>query len=474
MALTAAEAAAVDRLGKYNGDRFDPASNPTGLAGEGYKSNGPAAWNDTSLASGAVAREAAAAVNAAGSAAGSAAAASTSAANAAGAAAAAKTSETNAATSASTAAAAAKAGGNMTGALGILAGTAAAPGLYVVGDTDTGISQVGGLDTLSVIVSGGEALRAARSGSSTTVSVGGAPNAEGLLVLRPANAVNRITVSGSATGGQVYLAAQGADANVPLAIYSKGRSNLSLCTGGDVDGPTQLVVVDVAAANRAVTVQGSNGGSPRISTTAGALELSSALGSVAIAGNMTVYRSGVDATLLFSGDAGRTRSVRFASASAVRWDVGTDGTGETGGNAGSDFFVSRYTDAGALIDTPLKISRANGASTFARATRASLVTLAAVSNIFTMDCLAGNEFDTPTLGANVTFANPANPPASGTVHEFSIRTTQDQNGNRTLSFGPAWKGVGNITPNLNSGKVNLVVGKVYSDGTVLYSIAAGV
>jgi hypothetical protein len=45
----------------------------------------------------------------------------------------------------------------------------------------------------------------------------------------------------------------------------------------------------------------------------------------------------------------------------MRWamDLG-DNTPETGTNTGSDFLLSCYTDAGVLINSPLKIIRASG------------------------------------------------------------------------------------------------------------------
>ena len=50
------------------------------------------------------------------------------------------------------------------------------------------------------------------------------------------------------------------------------------------------------------------------------------------------------------------------TAGLARWllELGT-ATSETGSNAGSDFALSRYSDAGALIDVPLTVSRATGA-----------------------------------------------------------------------------------------------------------------
>jgi hypothetical protein len=49
-----------------------------------------------------------------------------------------------------------------------------------------------------------------------------------------------------------------------------------------------------------------------------------------------------------------------ASVPTPRWTVCKDATAETGANAGSNFAIARYSDAGALLGTPLSISRASG------------------------------------------------------------------------------------------------------------------
>jgi len=56
----------------------------------------------------------------------------------------------------------------------------------------------------------------------------------------------------------------------------------------------------------------------------------------------------------------------------MRWAIQIgDGTAEAGSNAGSLFAVSRYTDAGAFIDSPILISRATGQITVNAPTAAS-------------------------------------------------------------------------------------------------------
>lgn len=54
--ITPDEQAAINRLKQYNGDGYDPVTNPYGLADTGYLDNGPAAWNDTGTATDLVGR----------------------------------------------------------------------------------------------------------------------------------------------------------------------------------------------------------------------------------------------------------------------------------------------------------------------------------------------------------------------------------------------------------------------------------
>ena len=57
MALTVNEQAAVGRLELYNGSLYNESTNPRGMAWIGYQTQAPQAWNDTALATNAVARE---------------------------------------------------------------------------------------------------------------------------------------------------------------------------------------------------------------------------------------------------------------------------------------------------------------------------------------------------------------------------------------------------------------------------------
>lgn len=65
-----------------------------------------------------------------------------------------------------------------------------------------------------------------------------------------------------------------------------------------------------------------------------------------------------------NNSAGTNRGIQFQSNFSPRWDFIVDGTAESGSNAGSDFAVNRYSDAGSYIDTPMGGIRSTGQMLF--------------------------------------------------------------------------------------------------------------
>lgn len=61
-----------------------------------------------------------------------------------------------------------------------------------------------------------------------------------------------------------------------------------------------------------------------------------------------------------TGAAATSRALFFDTGLVNRWATGASGDAETGGNAGSNWSLWRYTDAGALIDAALTVNRASG------------------------------------------------------------------------------------------------------------------
>ena len=85
-------------------------------------------------------------------------------------------------------------------------------------------------------------------------------------------------------------------------------------------------------------------------------------------GNMNILVDGLNGVVqngipLINGRPPATRQLVLQSNAVPRWAVGADGTGENNNNSGSNFAVSRYSDSGSYIDTPITIDRQSGAIT---------------------------------------------------------------------------------------------------------------
>ncbi|ABP63590.1 tail fiber protein [Burkholderia phage BcepGomr] len=66
------------------------------------------------------------------------------------------------------------------------------------------------------------------------------------------------------------------------------------------------------------------------------------------------------ANLTLDSAKGQYKSIKFNAAGLQRWEIGCDAANESGNNNGTDWFLSRYNDAGAFIDVPFRIYRASG------------------------------------------------------------------------------------------------------------------
>lgn len=133
------------------------------------------------------------------------------------------------------------------------AGSVAKPGL-AVGQDNSGVAAPSG-QSLALSANGAEMLRITQGGS---VTLGAGPGAHGFEVLAPANATNRLFVSGAASGGVPGLFSAGGDSNIGLLLVSKGNQPITAQTGGG----TQLQVLHQANAVNAVQLFGAPTGAP--------------------------------------------------------------------------------------------------------------------------------------------------------------------------------------------------------------------
>jgi hypothetical protein len=64
--------------------------------------------------------------------------------------------------------------------------------------------------------------------------------------------------------------------------------------------------------------------------------------------------------LLLDGDAAQNKIITYRTAGVQRFGLYTNNTAESGSNAGSDFAIRAYSDAGTLLSTPIFIKRSTG------------------------------------------------------------------------------------------------------------------
>jgi hypothetical protein len=91
------------------------------------------------------------------------------------------------------------------------------------------------------------------------------------------------------------------------------------------------------------------------------------------------------------------KSVSFRSDNSSRFNIEVSGT-ESGSNAGMDLFIRRYSDAGALIDTPLTITRSTGAISLSTALSG---TTASFSGALSSNSLSSNSLTLTSTQTNL-------------------------------------------------------------------------
>lgn len=84
------------------------------------------------------------------------------------------------------------------------------------------------------------------------------------------------------------------------------------------------------------------------------------IGATAPVGLLHMYKAAINVRLAIDGDAGFNRLISYRTGALPRWGLYADNTAESGSNAGTNFAIRRYNDAGTFIDAPLTINRANG------------------------------------------------------------------------------------------------------------------
>jgi hypothetical protein len=139
---------------------------------------------------------------------------------------------------------------------------------------------------------------------------------------------------------------------------------------------------------------------------------------IGIANPLTKLHIDGGATALIANldaDVSVAKSISFRSDNSTRINLEVSGT-ESGSNAGANFFIRRYSDAGALIDTPLTITRSTGLVTIPNLSFTTLTGIVPIANggtgsatqnfvdLTTTQSIGGAKTFTGALNINLTLA----------------------------------------------------------------------
>lgn len=163
-------------------------------------------------------------------------------------------------------------------------------------------------------------------------------------------ATGKLIFGSSGTDGFTYTSG---------TMYLENNRNFSIGAGTFTSGQINSSTLNGSTAG--VSVIGAGGLSVSGS---GGITASGSGGFTATNGNILMQRTTADASIVASSNAGRTQSLSFQTDGSARWMIFSDNAAEGGSNAGSNFNIRRYSDAGSSLGNALTIVRSTGAATF--------------------------------------------------------------------------------------------------------------
>jgi len=87
------------------------------------------------------------------------------------------------------------------------------------------------------------------------------------------------------------------------------------------------------------------------------------IGDLSTIGTITVNQTTLNSNIILNSNAGTFGLLSYHVDGLNRWVIARNNTAESGSNAGSNFAINRYDDAGTFIDTPISIARNTGVTT---------------------------------------------------------------------------------------------------------------
>lgn len=179
--------------------------------------------------------------------------------------------------------------------------------------------------------------------------------------------IDNVFIVTRSTGETVFSGDLKLTKAAPFIRINKAASGQAQGIEGDTNGSVRWVLNLGDSAAETGANAGSNISLNRF-TDAGAyidttLMINRASAKLDITGDLSINKAG-PLIFLAQANVATGSSIRSTVGGNARWAVHLgSGHAETGGNAGTNFTIARYSDAGALIDSPIAIDRASGAIT---------------------------------------------------------------------------------------------------------------
>jgi len=135
---------------------------------------------------------------------------------------------------------------------------------------------------------------------------------------------------------------------------------------------------------------------------------------VTIYGDITLTRTSGNTAFNLSGNPGQQKRVAFYTGTSARWTFGSSNGAESGSNAGSDFWISRFADDSSGIDVPVRIIRATGETQMMSASASGPVRVGQYTLATLPSASAFNGYEIDVTNSTVSPAGPKRCRSNGT------------------------------------------------------------